>query len=140
VRVAAASRSPAEPIASNATADACHARSLRYKTNIMPYSFGLGLVQRLRPITFNWITDGTTDIGFGAEDLAKIEPLLVTYNVNGEVEGVKYDRISAMLVNAIKEQQAQIEAQQTQLKQQQSLINDLRTLLCQQRPNTKICR
>ena len=114
--------------------------SLRYKTNIIPFSFGLGLVRRLRPVTFSWKADGTKDIGFGAEEVAAIEPLLVTYNANGEVEGVKYDRISALLVNAIKEQQAQIEAQQTELKRQQSLIDGMRKMLCRQKPKANICR
>ena len=35
----------------------------------------------------------------------------------GIVEGVKYDRISAVLVNALKEQQQQIAAQQTQIEE-----------------------
>ena len=114
--------------------------SLRYKTNILPFSLGLNLVQRLRPITFAWKADGARDLGFGAEEVAAINPLLVTYNANGEVEGVKYDRISALLVNAIKEQQAQIEAQQKELKQQQMLINNLSNLICQLKPNASICQ
>ena len=113
--------------------------SLRYKTNIMPFSFGLNLVRHLHPITFTWKADGTKDMGFGAEDVALVDPLLVTYNAKGEVEGVKYDRISVVLVNAIKEQQAQIEAQQLQLKQQQNLINELRNLLCQ-KFDASVCR
>jgi hypothetical protein len=113
--------------------------SLRYKTNIMPFSFGLNLVRHLHPITFTWKADGTKDMGFGAEDVALVDPLLVTYNAKGEVEGVKYDRISVVLVNAIKEQQAQIEAQQLQLKQQQNLINELRNLLCQ-KLDASVCR
>jgi len=47
---------------------------------------------------------GKRDLGFGAEDVQKIEPLLVTLNTQGQVEGVKYDRITVVLVNAIKEQ------------------------------------
>ncbi|HEV8483376.1 MAG TPA: hypothetical protein VGV87_07495, partial [Blastocatellia bacterium] len=34
----------------------------------------------------------------------------------GLVEGVKYERITAVLVNAIKEQQQQLAAQQTQME------------------------
>lgn len=49
------------------------------------------------------------DVGFGAEDVAKINPLFVTYNDKGEIEGVKYDRLSVVFVNGFKEQQAQIE-------------------------------
>jgi len=85
--------------------------SLRYKTDILPFSSGLKLVNRLQPITFNWKTGGTRDLGFGAEDVAKVEPLLVTYNERGDVEGVKYDRVAVVLLNAVKEQQSEIEEQ-----------------------------
>ncbi|MEK6303501.1 MAG: tail fiber domain-containing protein [Acidobacteriota bacterium] len=89
--------------------------SLRYKTNIAPFNSGLSLVNRLRPITFDWKTGGMHDLGLGAEDVAAIEPLLVTYNKDGQVEGVKYDRIGVVLLNAVREQQAQIISLQTQL-------------------------
>jgi trimeric autotransporter adhesin len=91
--------------------------SLRYKTGIQPFISGLDVINRLHPITFTWKTDGKRDVGFGAEDVQKIEPLLVTLNSIGQVEGVKYDRITAVLVNAIKEQQQQLVAQQTQLEE-----------------------
>jgi len=54
------------------------------------------------------------DLGLGAEDVEKVEPLLVTYNEKGQVEGVKYDRVAVVLLNAVNEQQAQIEKQQTE--------------------------
>jgi hypothetical protein len=53
--------------------------------------------------------------GFGAEDVQTVEPLLVTYNQQEQIEGVKYDRLTVVLVNAIKEQQLQLAAQQTQM-------------------------
>jgi hypothetical protein len=87
------------------------------------------------------------DVGFGAEDVAQINPLFVTYNEKGEVEGVKYDRLSAAFVNAFKEQQAQIETQQRQidqqraaLKQQQVEINLLKKLICSDRPKVDVCK
>jgi hypothetical protein len=87
--------------------------SLRYKTNINPFSAGLSFIRKLRPITFDWKQSGTKDVGFGAEDVVNVNPLFVTYNDKGEVEGVKYDRLSAAFVNAFKEQQAQIETLRT---------------------------
>ena len=65
------------------------------------------------------------DVGFGAEDIAKIDPRFVTFNSAGEVEGVKYDRIGVVLVNAVKEQQEQIEKQQTLIEKQQGVIEQL---------------
>ena len=100
--------------------------SLRYKTNIQPFFSGLSVLNRLRPITFDWKDGGMHDLGFGAEEIAAIEPLLVTRNNKGEVEGVKYDRITAVLVNAVKEQQEQ--------------IKQLKKLVCQRNRRAAACR
>jgi len=107
--------------------------SLRYKTNISAFSRGLELLGRLRPITFDWKHGGARDLGFGAEEVAAVEPLLVTHNQKGEVEGVKYDRITAVLVNAVKEQQEQI-------KHQQSQIQSLKKLVCQRHRRAAVCK
>jgi len=90
--------------------------SLRYKTDLHPFTGGLDLINRLHPITFKWKSDQSRDLGFGAEDVAAVEPLLVTRNSDGQVEGVKYDRLSAVFVNAFKEQQNQIAEQHDQIK------------------------
>lgn len=107
--------------------------SLRYKTNFAPYLKGFDIIDRLRPISFDWKQGGRRDVGFGAEEVEKIDPLLVTYNDKGQVEGVKYDRISVALVNAVKEQQEQI-------KLQQSEISSLKKLVCHRHRNAPICR
>ena len=106
--------------------------SLRYKKNVNPFTPGLNMVKKLRPITFDWKDGGMHDLGFGAEDVAKIEPLLVTHNARGEIEGVKYDRITAVLVNALKEQQSQIALQSKQIQLMQGQIVALRNA---RRPN-----
>ena len=112
--------------------------SLRYKTDWQPFTSGLKVINRLQPLAFRWKSDHSLDVGFGAEAVAEIEPLLVTHNDQGGVEGVKYDRLSVVFVNAFKEQQAQLNAQaqhlavqQTQLKQQQQQLKALRQLVYQ---------
>jgi hypothetical protein len=107
--------------------------SLRYKTNLQPFPEGLNLIKKLRPISFNWKSGGAPDVGFGAEDVANVNPLFVTYNDTGDVEGVKYDRLSVVFVNAIKEQQAQIERQQKQ-------IDELKKLVCRSYPTAEACK
>ena len=135
--------------------------SLRYKTEILPFRSGLSLVNRLQPISFTWKEAGNRDLGLGAEDVEKIEPLLVTYNDKGEVEGVKYDRVAVVLLNAVKEQQDLITKQNQQLKQQQSAtlkqqhkleqeqrrveqqqqqLDALRKLVCRNNPRAKACK
>jgi hypothetical protein len=106
--------------------------SLRYKTAIKDFKSGLNVVNRLRPITFDWKEGGMHDLGFGAEEIAAVEPLLVTRNDKGEVEGVKYDRITAVLVNAVKEQQQQIQIQAQELKDQQQQFLRQQSQLSQQ--------
>jgi hypothetical protein len=80
------------------------------------------------------------DVGFGAEDIAKIDPRFVTYNSAGEVEGVKYDRLSVAFVNAFKEQQAQIEAQAAQIERQRAEIDALKALVCAGNKTAAICK
>jgi hypothetical protein len=62
------------------------------------------------------------DIGLGAEDLAKVIPSLTFTNSEGEVEGVKYERLNLLLINTIQEQQVQIEEQQERIAKQQEQI------------------
>lgn len=107
--------------------------SLRYKRDVNPFDDGLSLIEQLRPIAFKWKSNDAPDIGFGAEDVAKINPLFVTYNAKGEIEGVKYDRLSVVFVNAFKEQQALIERQQQQ-------INALTRLVCRSKPRADLCK
>jgi len=128
--------------------------SVRYKSNIRKFSPGLDIIRHLRPVSFNWRSDNAPDMGLVAEDVAKVEPLLVTHNEKGEVEGVKYDRVGVVLVNAVNEQQAEIEslrkllAEQTALlKQQQEVtqtqqteINSLKKLVCFRRRAAAQCR
>jgi hypothetical protein len=128
---------------SNFEIGACSS-SLRYKTSFRPYTSGLSLINKLHPLTFRWKADQSLDLGFGAEDVAAVEPLLVTHNANGEIEGVKYDRLSAVFVNAFKEQQDQIEQQRAQITSLISanarLSSRLRAVELRQRKGTMAAR
>lgn len=76
------------------------------------------------------------EIGLIAEDVAQVEPLLTFKNSKDEIEGVKYENLNVVFINAFKEQQAQIyelrqqvKAQQEQLKQQAQQIDSLKKLV-----------
>ena len=130
---------------SAATVASCSS-SLRYKTEVRPFAGGLDIVKRLRPIAFTWKAGGAHDVGLAAEDVEQVEPRLTFRNDKGEIEGVKYNQLSAVFVNAIKAQQTQIERQQAQIEQQEEQISQqqgelaaLKALVCQSHPNTDIC-
>ena len=103
----------------------CNSSSLRYKKDIAHYAGGLNIVNRLRPIAFTWKDHPERDLGFAAEDVAAIDPLLVTHNAKGEIEGVKYDRLTAVLTNAVQQQQRTIET----LQQQNSVVRNENTAI-----------
>jgi hypothetical protein len=107
--------------------------SLRYKTDIEPFTSGLDLVRRLRPIRFSWKQGGGRDVGFAAEEVEQVEPLLTFRNDKGEIEGVKYGQLTTVLVNAMNEQQAQIEAQRKE-------IAALKKLVCLDHPEAEMCK
>ena len=114
--------------------------SIRYKNNVANYRSGTEILDRLRPVTFNWKESGTLDIGLVAEEVEDIDPLLVTYNAAGQVEGVKYDRIGVVLVNVVKEQQAEIEGQDERIKGLEAEIALLKAALCAEKPGLAFCK
>ncbi|AKS43025.1 tail fiber domain-containing protein [Wenzhouxiangella marina] len=81
----------------------------RYKTNIESIDSATALIDRLRPVTFEWIETGEEDLGLVAEEVAAIEPRLAIYNADGQVEGVKYRQLGALLIRALQEQRQETE-------------------------------
>ena len=81
--------------------------SARYKQNIADLGLGLDAVLRLRPVRYEWKESAMADVGFVAEEIAALDERLVTRNDTGEVEGVKYDRLTAVLAGAVQELAAQ---------------------------------
>ncbi len=103
--------------------------SLRYKTDLRPFLGGFNVINRLVPYNFAWKTGGIRELGLVAEDVAQIEPLLTFKNSKGEIEGVKYENLNVVFINAFKEQQRQIEELREQLKQQAQQIDSLRKIV-----------
>jgi hypothetical protein len=128
--------------------------SRRYKENIQSLNSGLDLISRLRPVTFNWKAGGMADLGLIAEEVAEVEPLMVSHNAKGIIEGVKYDQIAVVLINAVNELQAQIQSQkdenarqkeiiehqQSEYERQRKEFDALKKLVCSQNPSAEVCK
>jgi hypothetical protein len=88
--------------------------SKRWKTNIQPIENALDKVQRLRGVTFDWKVNGKHDIGLIAEEVGQVIPEVVAYESNGkDAKSVDYARLVAVLIEAVKAQQKEIEALKT---------------------------
>jgi hypothetical protein len=84
--------------------------SLRWKEEVRPIENALDKVMRLRGYHFRWKPEygGTEDIGFLAEEVAQVVPEVVSYEPDGQVAGMDYSRLVAVLVEAMKQQQQEI--------------------------------
>lgn len=82
---------------------------IRLKENIVPLENTLEKVLALRGVKYNFKkSPGTTEIGVIAQEVQAQFPEIVNKDANGYL-GVGYDRLAPILIEAIKEQQKQIE-------------------------------
>jgi hypothetical protein len=77
------------------------------KTNIRPIEDSLALVQRLQGVRFDWLETNKPSLGLIAQEVEKVIPELVETD-NG-IKSVSYSNMIGLLIEAIKEQQNQIE-------------------------------
>lgn len=85
--------------------------SKRWKTNIHPIENALDKVQRLRGVTFDWKKNGKHDIGLVAEEVGQVIPEVVAFESNKkDAKSVDYSRLVALLIEAVKAQQKEIES------------------------------
>lgn len=92
----------------------CLVSSIRYKQNVLPLDDGLAQVMALKPVSYDLKPEFNPShigrqIGFIAEDVVKVDPRIVPLDAKGLPRSVQYDRITAMLVKAVQDQQHEIE-------------------------------
>jgi len=98
----------------------------RLKENIRPIPWAVDKVKQINGVYFDWIPlseeeektihgNKGEDIGVIAQEIEAVLPELVTTRDNG-YKAVKYDKIVALLIEAIKEQQGEIEELRRKIK------------------------
>ena len=88
------------------------------KTNIENMSGMLPAVLQMQGVKYDWKDNsygGKDNFGFIAEDMQTICPELVSCDQEGKARGIQYTKMTAVLVEAIKEQQAQIDELKSKL-------------------------
>jgi hypothetical protein len=77
--------------------------SRRYKEDIKPMSNTSEALYQLKPVTYRYKKeiDRTQSLDYGliAEEVAKVDPNLAVSDGKGQIEGVRYDAVNAMLLN-----------------------------------------
>ena len=102
----------------------------RFKTNIIPLTGSLEKVQQLQGVVFNRVdVNSNREIGFIADQVEKIYPELVSYDDDGKVHGLQYPRVTAVLVESIKELTQQIQDQNIFIQDLKSRIEYLENKL-----------
>ncbi|MEK6913920.1 MAG: tail fiber domain-containing protein [Nanoarchaeota archaeon] len=80
----------------------------RLKTNIQSLQNSLTKVQQLKGVSFNWKANGQESLGLIAQDVEKVFPQIVGTDKEG-MKSVDYTKLVAVLIEAMKEQQKQID-------------------------------
>jgi hypothetical protein len=90
----------------------------RYKENVQALPYGLDEVNALRPVTFNWTHSPDDGLHYGliAQEVREVLPDIVTGgdSPSGTL-GLNYGELVPVLVEAIQEQQEQIDTQAEQI-------------------------
>jgi hypothetical protein len=104
---------------------------IRYKTNLQPVANVLASVVNLNPIYYQWKKEftnkGFTDdrqLGFSAQEIEKYFPEIVQTDEEG-YKAVDYSRMTPVLVQAIKEQQQQIDTLKNELAELSKKVDAL---------------
>ena len=106
---------------------------IKWKKNIVPLSDVLPDVIRLQGVTYDWKSDEFPEIGFSkrtqigliAQEVEKVFPLLVMTDRDGS-KAIAYDKLSAVLVEAVKEQQREIEEYKNKVSELQNEVEAMR--------------
>ena len=89
----------------------------RFKDNITPINNPIEKIKKIGGYEFDWNEKSSYeghDVGVIAQEIEKVLPEIVTTRNNG-YKAVKYDKIVALLIEGIKDQQLQIDELKSQL-------------------------
>jgi hypothetical protein len=110
--------------------------SRRYKDEITPMAKASEAILSLRPVSFRYKkeVDPTRSLSFGliAEEVAQVDPDLVTSDREGKPETVRYEAVNAMLLNEFLKEHRKVEELEATVAQQQKGMEILTAQLKEQ--------
>jgi hypothetical protein len=104
----------------------------RIKENIEPIKYALDIISQIRGVKFNFKKDAhpeyelPTDrqVGVIAQEVEAVIPELVIEDYTG-IKSVAYDKLTAVLIEAVKEQQQMIEEMQVTIEELSEKVEEL---------------
>jgi hypothetical protein len=100
--------------------------SRRWKNNIQTLHGSLEKVEQLRGVSYELEANGKHEVGVISEEVGAVVPEVVSWDEDGKnAAGVDYSRLTALLIEATKEQQNLIHDQAEQIRAQQAEITRL---------------
>ena len=86
-----------------------HHSDERLKTGIASLENSLAKISRIQPVSFRWKENNKPSIGLIAQNVEKVFPEIVNTEEKSGLKSVNYSALIPVLIQAINEQQAQIE-------------------------------
>jgi hypothetical protein len=90
--------------------------SVRFKKDIEPLKDSLANIQKLRGVRYNWKETEKADIGLIAEEVNEVYPEIVKKDDDGVPEGIDYGKLTAVLIETVKELTQKIEELERKVK------------------------
>jgi hypothetical protein len=107
------------------------ASSARFKEVIRPMDKASEAILALKPVTFRYKKDldpkATPQFGLVAEEVAKVDPDLVSRDVAGKPFTVRYDEVNAMLLNEFLKEHRKVADQSEQIADLKATVAELKS-------------
>jgi uncharacterized coiled-coil protein SlyX len=100
----------------------------RFKTDIADMGAASEALLALRPVTFHYKPEldktGIPQFGLVADEVAKVNPDLVTHDARGDISTVRYEAVNAMLLNEFLKEHRKVEEQERKISEQSRKAQD----------------
>ena len=81
----------------------------RFKKNISTITDAGSMLKQIRGVRFDWLRDGSHDIGVIAQEVFEVIPEAIVSSMNGSMLTVAYNKIIPLLIETIKDLQNRVE-------------------------------
>lgn len=119
----------------------------RFKENVKPLKNSLEKINKLQGVSYEWnqkkfpkmAFEKGNQIGFIAQDVEKVFPEIVSKNEEG-YKGVSYDRLTPVLVEAVKELTAKNKELENRNNNLQKDLKEIQKVVCENNLKADFCK